>query len=240
VGRIVVGCSGFPVARASYWRELEAVEVQQTFYDPPSPDTAARWRAEAPPGARFAIKVWQLVTHPASSPTYRRLRRPLPAAAREAVGWLRLNRFTREAWARTLAVAGACRAEVLVLQTPPSFGPDAARNLERFLAAVPRDGLAVAWEWRGSWKREEALALCQRLDLVPALDPFLQETPGAGPCYLRLHGGPGYRHRFTEDELAWLAGRLPRRGAVWVMFNNLSMWDDARAFRQLLAERRAR
>jgi uncharacterized protein YecE (DUF72 family) len=34
---VLVGCCGFPEAQARYVAEFRAVEVQQTFYDPPRP-----------------------------------------------------------------------------------------------------------------------------------------------------------------------------------------------------------
>jgi len=55
-----------------YLSQYELVEAQQTFYKPPRLKTALRWRREAPPQFEFAVKAWQLITHPISSITYRR------------------------------------------------------------------------------------------------------------------------------------------------------------------------
>jgi len=49
-----VGCSGFPAAMGAYWRNFRIVEVQKTFYRPPLPATAERWRREAPADGEFA------------------------------------------------------------------------------------------------------------------------------------------------------------------------------------------
>jgi len=43
---IKVGCCGFPVNRREYFRHLQLVEIQQTFYQPPRAETARRWRRE--------------------------------------------------------------------------------------------------------------------------------------------------------------------------------------------------
>ena len=45
---ILVGTCGFPKARARCYAELDVVEVQQTFYEPPRVETLQKWRAEAP------------------------------------------------------------------------------------------------------------------------------------------------------------------------------------------------
>jgi len=95
---------------------------------------------------------------------------------------------------------------------------------------------------------------------MPAPPPRAQPV-----AYFRLHGLGGYRYSFTEADLRWLAGVVlgskqrpnpvlssvkggertiemtraagPVRGykEAWVLFNNMSMWDDARRFKRLLA-----
>ncbi|MFQ5896116.1 MAG: DUF72 domain-containing protein, partial [Nitrospinota bacterium] len=83
VADLRAGCCGFPLSQGEYFRRYPSVEVQQTFYHPPKVETAARWREAAPPSFEFAVKAWQLITHPPSSPTYRRLRKPVPEEKRE-------------------------------------------------------------------------------------------------------------------------------------------------------------
>ena len=61
----------------SYFADFDCIEIQSTFYDPPALAVARKWRAAAPPGFAFCIKAWQLITHEAASPTYRRLRAPI-------------------------------------------------------------------------------------------------------------------------------------------------------------------
>ena len=79
-----------------------------------------RWRQEAPAGFEFAIKCFQLVTHPATSPTYRRLRRTAPPAA--AVGGFRDTPEVRAGWEETVAAADALGARIVLLQTPAQQG----------------------------------------------------------------------------------------------------------------------
>ncbi len=79
-----IGLCGFTMAFEDYVREYRLVEVQQTFYEPPRDGTMRRWRAQAPMDFEFTVKAWQLVTHDASSPTYRRLRSPLAEVDRRS------------------------------------------------------------------------------------------------------------------------------------------------------------
>ncbi len=66
-------------SQPQYLSQFPVIEIQSTFYDPPASNVAARWRTIAPSEFEFCIKAWQLITHAPSSPTYRRLGRPIDA-----------------------------------------------------------------------------------------------------------------------------------------------------------------
>src|SRR3954453_4304095 len=100
-----IGLCGFSMAFDEYVREFPVVEVQQTFYEPPRDATMRRWRAEAPEDFEFTVKAWQLVTPPTSSPTYRRLRRPLTGQERVDAGSFQPTPIVFDAWRRTLECA---------------------------------------------------------------------------------------------------------------------------------------
>jgi len=238
-----LGLCGFTMAFADYVREFGVVEVQQTFYEPPRDATLVRWRRQAPPSFEFTLKAWQLITHEASSPTYRRLRRPLTAEERRACGSFRVTPVVIEAWNRTLACARLLRAGAVLLQCPRSFRPTSenADRMRGFFAAVERPaGLRVLWEPRGPWPADLVLELCRELGLVHVVDPLVDTTVTPEATYLRLHGLTGARHVHTDAELAALAAALPRAGTAYVMFNNLPRIDDARRFRAAYMPRRAR
>ncbi len=218
------------------------MEIQQTFYQLPRPATAERWRAEAPPGFTYALKAWQLVTHRANSPTYRRLREPL-AGAPGAYGAFQDTPEVHAAWARTLGFAQALGARIVVFQCPASFTPTPGNlaNLRRFFTRAERAGLTFAWEPRGSWDPALVRDLCRELGLVHCVDPFAADSTYGEIAYFRLHGRDGYRYRYTDADLRELARTCRaaqdsgRRG-VYVLFNNASMLDDARRFQRLLRQ----
>ena len=150
-----VGTCGFAVAQATQFAELSAVELDTTFYNLPRAETAARWRAAAPSSFVFCLKAWQLVTHPASSPTYRRTR--LGDAERSACGHFGFNPTVRWAWDRTLEIAAILGAPVILLQSPPSFRPtkDHLARLRIFFERAKRGRQQLAWEPRGDWSPSE-------------------------------------------------------------------------------------
>lgn len=233
---ILVGCCGFPIGRARYAREFDLVEVQQTFYQLPSPALAGKWRAEAPTHFVFTMKAWQLITHEPASPTYRRLKEPLSGPP-EAYGRFQRTPEVERAWQRTLEVARALASPIVVFQCPARFRPEPGNvaNLRRFFESAERDGVTFAWEPRGPWPEDLVAALCRELDLVHCVDPFAAEEAHGRIAYYRLHGIGGYRYRYTDEDLAALLDRCGQalrsgRRAVYVMFNNVFMLDDARRF----------
>lgn len=229
---IKIGCCGFPKGMRHYFSRFKLVEVQQTFYKPPQVATALRWREQAAPDFEFAIKAWQLITHPCSSPTYRKAGLNIPQGKEANYGFFRPSEEVMAAWHSTREIAEALGARVIVFQCPPSFREQAqnVENMRSFFGALERKFLFV-WEPRGEWGAEGVRALCEELDLVHCVDPFHGEPFYDRVSYFRLHGGPGYRHRYTDEELKWLGDRW---GAGYFLFNNLSMYEDALRFERMV------
>ena len=235
-----VGLCGFTIGAAQYVREFPVVEVQQTFYEPPREATLVRWRRHAPLRFEFTLKAWQLITHEATSPTYRRLRRPLSPAERADAGSFRTTPIVREAWARTLRCVSLLRATAVVFQCPASFRPtdENVDRMRRFFGTVDRpDGVRLLWEPRGDWPADLVRGLCTELHLAHVVDPFVVATVTPEQTYFRLHGTTGARHVYADDELRTLRGLLPRGAEpAYVLFNNLPRIGDARRFVELLRE----
>lgn len=239
-----VGCCGFPNRQQEYYRLFPVVELQSTFYNLPQACSAERWRAQAPVGFQFSLKAWQAITHPATSPTWKRsTERGLPGSNTK-YGHLRPTRENFDAWQNTLKVCNILHASICLIQCPPSFKFSARNfnNVRRFLGQIDRGRTKLAWEPRGNWKEypNEVKRLCNQLDLIHVVDA-LKSEPAAETeiCYFRLHGlGPqevNYRYRYSLQDLQRLRERILEaltRGAkeVFVLFNNLSMLEDAKTF----------
>lgn len=234
--KVKIGCCGFPKARSQYYKFFKVVEIQQTFYQPPHLTTAARWRKEAPADFEFAVKAWQLITHEANSPTYRRLKLSWPQKKLSACGSFKCSGEVLLAWQKTKEIASALEAKVVVFQTPASFHPLPANitNLRKFFHEIKRENFILVWEPRGKWKREEIQSLCQELNLVHGVDPFKADPQYGDIFYYRLHGITGYRYRFTEKDLKVLKEKCTGEG--YCLFNNTSMWTDALTFREIWGE----
>ena len=231
-----VGLCGWTVSQASYVRRFRLVEVQLTFYEPPANAVLERWRAQVPADFEFTIKAWQVVTHESGSPTYRRLKQPLPDSARGQVGAFRTTTPVLAGWQRTLECARLLRATAVLLQCPRSFRPtaDNVGRLRAFLTQVERPAGRLLWEPRGDWPTHLLTELCAELDLVHVVDPMQTETVTPDQTYYRLHGTTGSRHVHTDDELRRLRDLVDGRPSPYVLFNNIPRPGDAERFLALL------
>ncbi len=244
---VKVGCCGFPRGRRRYYQVFRLVEVQQTFYKPPSMETLRRWREEAPPDFEFTVKAWQVVTHPPSSPTWRKAGLKPEPGKEDRYGYLKPTEENLEAWRRTVEAADALGARIIVVQTPPSFGysEENMRNAIEFFRRASEYGKLIAWEPRGTWHEhpEAVRKVVEETGVIHVVD-LLRRWPAVvtKTMYVRLHGLGGrevnYRYKYTDEDLRELARRVSKLcgdGAeeVYVLFNNIYMFDDASRFRDI-------
>lgn len=237
-GKINIGTCGFRIPKTEYAQLLTCVEIQHTFYQPPQVQTLERWRAEMPPEFEFTLKAWQLITHEAKSPTYKRLKKKLSETEMEEAGYFKPTSIVKEAWQVTLACAMALKAETILFQCPASFKQtkENIANLESFFSEIGRGRLNFCWEPRGEWDERVVKGICEALDLWHVVDPFVGKTVTPARCYFRLHGRRGWRYRYEEGELEELAAMLPTGERSYVFFNNIHMAEDALRFREIIKD----
>jgi uncharacterized protein YecE (DUF72 family) len=247
--QIKIGCCGFPVAKDKYYKNFDVVEIQQTFYQPPEEKTVLKWREEAPEDFEFTLKAWQLITHESSSPTYRRLKLKIPESKKKNYGFFKPSDEVLGAWGKTEKIAQILKSKIIVFQCPPSFEPNSLnkKNLERFFKTIERKGHLLVWEPRGKWERKEILSVCEKLNLLPCLDPFKYKPFPGKIGYFRLHGKTGYRYKYTDSDLEKLKQiaqilikvRRSRQNKnncnlIYFMFNNVFMFEDALRFQKTM------
>jgi uncharacterized protein YecE (DUF72 family) len=201
---------------AFHSRRFATVEVNSTFYRPPSEATMDAWREQTPPGYRVSLKMPRVVTHD----------KRLVDADAETRAFLAL--------ARRLGP----KLGVVLVQMPPSFRADLPL-LDAYLAALPVD-LQYAVELRHRTWREAAAAtrrLLERHGVARVVHDFgRKDTPMAPTApfvYLRLHGPTGrYRGSYdVETLLAWaqqLAAWVEGGYEAWCYLNNDERGHGAR------------
>jgi uncharacterized protein YecE (DUF72 family) len=233
---IKVGCCGFSMAMEKYFDQFRLVEVQKTFYRPPRRSTAERWRDSAPPEFEFTMKAWQLITHSATSPTYRRLGYEISNSEKGLYGSFQPTHQVWSAWDETREIALALGAWIILFQCPASFGQTEGniKNLREFFSTVDREEFVFCWEPRGKWEAGQIKKICRELDLVDCVDPFKRQPAWGDLLYFRLHGKTGYRYRYTDSDLEELKRMVSDCDHCYVLFNNISMAEDAQRFLEIL------
>jgi uncharacterized protein YecE (DUF72 family) len=246
-----IGTSGFGIGRAKYFQLFSCVEVQHTFYQPPAIATLERWRETAPPDFEFVLKAWQLITHDAKSPTYRRLKRELSEVEKQQAGYFRPTPIVKEAWKVTLACAQALKARTILFQCPASFTQtkEHISHLKKFFASINRkhnqkQQFNFCWEPRGDWEPAVVKRICDDLNLWHVVDPFKDRSLTLDRLYWRLHGRNGWRYEYHDAELRELAAMLPGSSSIhdsrftvhhpYVFFNNVRMIQDAATFQAIM------
>jgi uncharacterized protein YecE (DUF72 family) len=237
---ILIGCCGFPVSFDRYLECFNVVEIQKTFYKPPKPETAFRWRDKTNERSfEFTVKAWQLITHPSSSPTYRKAGLKLDGL--EKAGFFRPVKIVFDAWEKTKEIAEILGARKIIFQTPVSFreSEENISNMREFFTTISDKKFSFIWEPRG-WKKDSVYEVCKELNLVHCADPFVTRPSFGEFYYLRLHGGHKkmYSHKYTTEELQWLYNFLINSGRekAYVLFNNKSMFEDAFEFKRVLSK----
>ena len=236
---IHVGTCGFCESHAKYYRDFDAIEVQQTFYRILQEKTLERWRKEAPQDFTFAIKAFQGVTHPPNSPTWRRSN---VKPGRE-VGLLRPTSEVLHFWRLTLREAEILGARFILIQLPKSFkeSEESFANAERFFEMAERGDFEIAVELRG-WGEEGVKRFVRELGVIDVTDPLVRIPLHKGDVnYYRLHGRYErgrivYSHTYTDEELEKIRERVLgwNRVESFVFFNNSDMCRDAKRFKAIL------
>jgi len=235
---IHIGCSGFPVAQAKYFRRFSAVEIASTFQRLPRRSTLERWRRELPADAVISVCAWQPLTHPCTNASLPRIR---PALSRRRM--LRYGHFhaapeVREAWLRFDEVLEVLRPRFILFRTPATFHPgaDHLRDMYRFFKDMRRREAAPVWMPAGAaWNERLVGKVCGDLGLLHGVDPLRGRSVLDGMRYFRLAGRERFDRgcRYTDEELAQVAARCAGK-PTFVFFDTNAMWRDAQRLQALV------
>jgi uncharacterized protein YecE (DUF72 family) len=160
----------------------------------------------------------------------------IPEEKKRDYGFFKGTDEVEEAWSKTAEFAGALRAKKIIFQSPASFSPSSGHieNMKKFFRKIKSFPFIYVWEPRGRWKREEVKRVCSELEITPCLDPFGGDSIQGDLLYLRLHGKTGYRYTYSEAEMKELIRLGEAYSEVYMMFNNISMYEDAKRLKILL------
>ena len=230
-----VGCCGFPISYKKYMKEFSVVEIQYSFYRKLGERQVANWKGCAPEDFEFVLKAPQCVTHPPTSPTYKRS--DLPKDERKNCGYFRLTDTVKREMEAFLEKAKMLGSNKILFQTPSSFKPkdEHLENMERFFSYYKGVALFL-WEPRGKeWNGDIVRRVCSELGLIHATDPFLELPHSWGDfTYYRMHGNlKNYVYDYSDEELKRIIDLSSPGG--YVLFNNNCMYKNAKRLLELIS-----
>jgi uncharacterized protein YecE (DUF72 family) len=189
-----------------YLQHFDTVEINNSFYRLPDPETFACWRESTPPNFVFAVKASRFLTH------NKKLKDPENA----------LENF--------LPRAERLREKLgpILFQLPPRWSVNTER-LESFLRVLPAKH-RYTFEFRElSWNRPEVLDILRKHNAAYCIYELAgYHTPfeiTADFAYVRLHGPGGkYQGSYPRARLQQWAERIGEwqrtLRAVYVYFDN--------------------
>ncbi|MEM3437475.1 MAG: DUF72 domain-containing protein [Nitrososphaerales archaeon] len=244
---IITGCCGNAgLSLKCYSENFKAIEIQSTFYKLPSVKTVENWRQQVKRDFIFNVKAFQGITHPISSPTWRKAGSQKPIEKVENYGHLKPNDQNFKCWTNTVKICKALNARVCIIQLPPSFvcNEENAKNIVEFFKNVERPfTIAIEVRHRSWYDHKEMLKQSlKKIEAIHIVDPLTRSPFLKGEIgYYRLHGLSkklDYRYQYRDEDLLKLLREIKRIGCQesFVMFNNLSMREDAIRFKGLVKD----
>jgi uncharacterized protein YecE (DUF72 family) len=243
--KIHVGCCGWATSMKEYFEKFSLIEIQTTFYKLPKIETVEKWRKQAPKNFIFCVKAFQGITHPTTSPTWKKsgFKDAELKELKDKVGFLRPTREVFNFWIENLKICEALNSPVCLIQLPSSFkeNKENLENAKKFFSEIDRRKIKIALELRG-WSEEGFSSLCKKFDLIEVTDPLVKlPTYLKDFAYFRLHGSYekgkiNYRYKYSKEDLEKLKNVIYKLKVkeVFVLFNNIYMKDSATEFLKLL------
>jgi uncharacterized protein YecE (DUF72 family) len=194
-----------------YAQHFNTVEVNNTFYHLPTPQTLTRWRDLAPESFLYAVKANRYITH------------------------IKRLKDTAEEVRRFFDVVGLLKEKLgpILYQLPPSLHKD-LDLLGSFIKLLPKKSPAVFEFRHESWYEQDTLELLGRLgagfcihDLGELTTP---RTITGEMAYIRFHGTTGrysgnYTDKMLADWIGWIKQNKKNVTGIYAYFNN-----DAHAY----------
>ena len=190
-----------------YLRDFDTVELNNTFYQLPEPETFDNWRKATPEDFLFAVKGSRFLTHMIK----------LKDPERGLVNFIPRAQRLRS------------KLGPILWQLPPGWKVNAER-LETFLQILPREH-RYTFELRNqTWMTDEIHAILRKYNAAYCIYQIAgYQSPleiTADWTYVRLHGPTQFKYRgsYSDDQLAEWAERIRKWSrtlkAIYVYFDN--------------------
>jgi len=203
----------------SYSKAFKFVEVNSTFYEIPNLRLAESWRRMVPPNFEFAVRCNKALTHKYKF-------QQIPEAF--------------EVLEKMTTICSTLKAEVLHLQTPPTFQPTKSNAdlIRDFFSTTDLKGIRIALETRGAKRplNPNLIKVMQDHNMIHCVDLSKDEEPAykSDILYSRLFGkGTHNIYQPTDEELRKIDKKTSKgdHKTVAVSFHYVRMYKDAARFK---------
>jgi len=205
-----------------YAGNFDTVEINNTFYHLPKPQTFQKWHETAPKGFLYAVKANRYITH------------------------IKKLKDTAEELKRFFDAVSLLKDNLgpILYQLPPSLHKELTR-LEAFLRLLPKKPFATVEFRHESWYVEDTFELFDRFGVGLCIhDLSGQESPKVvtgSIVYVRFHGTTGkYSGSYSKAQLSswakWLKEQGAKVGSIYVYFNNDTEGHAVRNAKTLIDE----
>ncbi len=194
----------------AYAKTFDFVEVNSTFYTNPSIEMVRSWRRRVPEDFMFSVRCHKDLTH-----------KYLLSPCKES----------HEILTRSIRICSELRAEILHIQTPPSFNPDEKlKDIIDLFSSINFGATKLAWEIRGRM-RQGTIELMRDLGIIHCTD-ISREMPSVDSdiLYTRLFGkGEHNLYQFDDAELLDVDKKISDKNLekAYLTFHGARMYTDA-------------
>ncbi len=194
----------------AYSKAFDLVEVNSTFYTNPSIEMVRSWRRRVPEDFMFSVRCHKDLTNKYM---------------------LSPRKESHEILARSIHICNELRAEILHIQTPPSFNPDEKiKDINDLFSSIDLGSVKLAWEIRGSMAKG-TIELMHDLGIIHCTD-ISKEMPSTDSniLYSRLFGhGEHNLYQFDDTELMEIDKRVKEKSLEkeYLTFHGARMYKDA-------------
>jgi uncharacterized protein YecE (DUF72 family) len=189
-----------------YAEHFDTVEINNTFYRQPKPQTFTNWHKQAPKNFLYTVKANRYITH------------------------IKRLKEAEEPLERFLEGASLLKKNLgpILYQLPPSMHKDLDR-LRNFLKVLPKRLIAVFEFRHKSWFSQDCYELLKEFNTGFCIhDMPGMEVPRlitSNVIYIRFHGPTGrYQGNYSKPALRdwakWIKDNLKGKKAVYTYFNN--------------------
>ena len=218
-GRLYVGTSGY---QYDHWRGVfypddipkkdwfnyyteyfDTVEINNTFYNLPSPETFKRWAEEAPDDFCYTLKYSRYGSH------IKKLKDPQDT----------ITYFLERAKYLSHKIGP------ILVQLPPGWKVNTER-LENFLEAIDKNYRWVLEFRNSAWLCEDVFDILRRHNVALCIHDMISDHPWINTAdwtYLRFHGedyAGCYSQSYLDEVAAYVAENLNNGLDVYAYFNN--------------------